>query len=291
MNLYQQILISDNIELKDFINKHNLNEGHVFKNRLIFEQYLNEFIKCSDDSDLNNCKQIVSGYTLSLAYDNGRVYIVMNDCSHQLAWKKANKIEFNYLLRHFGDELLNLTIADLKNPNNEIERNEIINSFLGFIKEPTHTGLYIYGKPGTGKTFISTIFANKLAEMSKKVVFVFVPQLVQELKQTFKHPGMFDKMMDNLKQCDVLFLDDIAGESISEWFRDDILFNILNYRMLKKLPTFFTSNYSLKELFNYYKHNKNNSIEVIKATRLLERIRVLAKSIQLKGIILREYKS
>lgn len=291
MNLYQQILISDNVELKSFIDKYNLNEVHIFKNRLIFEQYLNEFIKCSDDSDLTNCEQIVCGYAPSLAYDNGRVYIIMNDCAHRLAWKKANKIEFNYLLRHFGDELLNLTITDLKNPNNEVERNEIINSFLSFIKNPTHVGLYIHGKPGTGKTFISTIFANKLAEMSKKVVFVFVPQLVQELKQSFKHPGMFDKMMDNLKQCDVLFLDDIAGESISEWFRDDILFNILNYRMLKKLATFFTSNYNLKELFNYYKHNKNNNIEVIKATRLLERIRVLARSIELKGIILREYKS
>ena len=37
-------------------------------------------------------------------------------------------------------------------------------------------------------------------------------------------------------------LDDIGSESMTSWMRDEVLGRILNYRMHKGLPTFFTSN-------------------------------------------------
>lgn len=292
MNLYDQIITSNIDELKTFINKHKLNKNDIMENYLIFEQFLNEFIQCKFQPNLENCQQIIPGYAPKLIYDNKRIYIIMNDCAHKQAWAINNKIEINYLMRHFSDDLLKLTTKDLKFNKNDDERKELINNYVDFIKNPNHIGLYIYGRPGTGKTYISIIFANKLAELGKKVAFVFTAQLAQELKQSFQYPGMFDKILNNLKKCDVLFLDDIAGESISEWFRDDILFNILNYRMLNNLATFFTSNYNLNELHNYYKrNNKNSTIELVKAERLLERIKVLAKAIQLNKTILRSYNS
>ena len=44
-------------------------------------------------------------------------------------------------------------------------------------------------------------------------------------------------ILDDLKEVDYLVLDDIGAESMSGFVRDDILFNILDYRMENKLIT------------------------------------------------------
>ena len=58
---------------------------------------------------------------------------------------------------------------------------------------------------------------------------------------------------------------------MTEWSRDEILGNILQYRMQEKLSTFFTSNLSIKELEEHFSVS-SRGIEKIKAKRIIERI-------------------
>ena len=44
--------------------------------------------------------------------------------------------------------------------------------------------------------------------------------------------------MDEIKQAEVLILDDIGAEQSTPWVRDEILQVILQYRMQEDLPTF-----------------------------------------------------
>ena len=80
-----------------------------------------------------------------------------------------------------------------------------------------------------------------------------------------------------------LFIDDIGSESVSAYSRDDLLFNILDYRMENKLCTVFTSNLSKDSLMKHYTFDKNDNSSVIRARRLLERIDILSDNFVLQG--------
>ena len=53
---------------------------------------------------------------------------------------------------------------------------------------------------------------------------------------------------DYIKKVPLLLIDDIGAEGLTAYNRDEVLCPLLQYRMDNYLPTFFTSNLSLKEL-------------------------------------------
>ena len=97
-----------------------------------------------------------------------------------------------------------------------------------------------------------------------------------------------ERIVDDLKEVDYLVLDDIGAESMSGFVRDDILFNILDYRMENKLITIFTSNHTMKTLREAFIYDKNNNKDTLKGERLLERVRVLTYEQHLGGVNLRK---
>ena len=77
-----------------------------------------------------------------------------------------------------------------------------------------------------------------------------------------------------------MLLDDIGAEAESNWSRDEILGPILQYRMDQNIPTFFTSNLSLKELEEVLAIT-NSGVDKVKARRIIERIKQLTNSLEL----------
>ncbi|MNI92001.1 Primosomal protein DnaI [compost metagenome] len=74
-----------------------------------------------------------------------------------------------------------------------------------------------------------------------------------------------------MKDTDLLIFDDIGAENLNPWARDHVLGSIMNYRMNRK-PTFFTSNYSLKELEGHLSFTSKDGEESHKGQRLMDRI-------------------
>ena len=81
---------------------------------------------------------------------------------------------------------------------------------------------------------------------------------------------------------DLLLLDDIGAETTTPWNRDEILGTILQYRMDNKKATFFTSNLNIKKLENHF-ITSNKDEEVIKARRIIERVKYLTDELELIG--------
>ena len=79
-----------------------------------------------------------------------------------------------------------------------------------------------------------------------------------------------------------MLLDDIGAETTTPWNRDEILGTILQYRMDNKKATFFTSNLNIKELENHF-ITSNKDEEVIKARRIIERVKYLTDELELIG--------
>ena len=79
---------------------------------------------------------------------------------------------------------------------------------------------------------------------------------------------------------DILCIDDIGAEKVSEWSRDEVLGTILQTRMNHNLTTFFTSNLTKQELENHFIMN-DRADERIKARRIMERINQLTEDMEL----------
>ncbi len=79
-----------------------------------------------------------------------------------------------------------------------------------------------------------------------------------------------------------MIFDDIGAETLSEWSRDDVLGVILQKRMDNVLPTFFSSNITMDGLNEHFAETRN-SVDEVKARRLMERVRFLSKEVFVGG--------
>jgi primosomal protein DnaI len=114
---------------------------------------------------------------------------------------------------------------------------------------------------------------------------VHFPALVEELRSSFKDSFGQDphSKIEALKKTQVLILDDIGAESLTPWIRDDVLAVVLQYRMTEKLPTIYTSNMTLDELEEHFSHTAKGGLDILKAKRLMERIRPFVQPILVQG--------
>ncbi|MBN3490663.1 ATP-binding protein [Acholeplasma equirhinis] len=148
-----------------------------------------------------------------------------------------------------------------------------------FLKEPKkfQRGLYLYGPYGTGKSYFLQGLAKELTKRFVNVVYTFVPDLTRSLKASMGTPDL-EKKLNLLKRCDVLILDDLGGENITQWFRDEVLLPVLHYRLSAELTVFVSSNYDLKQLAQMMQ--LNNEDMTIQSARIIKRIQTLTKTLK-----------
>lgn len=168
------------------------------------------------------------------------------------------------------------------------ERLEVLSDAFDFIEayaenpHAFHQALYIHGPFGVGKTYLLGAIAYELSLKGFVTTMMHYPTFTQEMKASIADNTVPEKL-DLIKKSDILMLDDIGAEINSTWVRDEILGVILQHRMQEHLPTFFTSNLTFAELEQHLRMGNRGDDEPIKAKRLMERIRFLAKEVQMTG--------
>ncbi|MGL4252358.1 MAG: DnaA ATPase domain-containing protein [Metamycoplasmataceae bacterium] len=262
------------------IKDNNLNEQQIEESLLIFVDIIEE----EEKKDLL--------YTSELEiHENGM--ITRKLVPTEVGKRKENLN--NFILRDITN--INHTLTFSKNDkqglkDNEFMWNEERKELLHYFKETIlknfqnneyFKGTYLYGDFGVGKSFFTQAMANYFASKNQTVAYINNNDLANHLKQLF-NVG-YKKTIDDLKDVDFLFIDDIGSEKNSSWMISEILFAILSHRMQIKKTTFFTSNFSYKQLEKEL--IKGNDVSVFKAKRLMERIEVLSTPIFLKGKNLR----
>ncbi|MHB1420740.1 MAG: ATP-binding protein [Bacillota bacterium] len=110
-------------------------------------------------------------------------------------------------------------------------------------------GAALTGSVGIGKTMLATAIANELLDRKIPTVFVVTPDLMAELRIAQMSQGGADAeaKIDKLSKVAVCIFDDVAKEKPTEWVQMQY-FRILDDRWKNKLPTCFTSNYSLDQI-------------------------------------------
>jgi DNA replication protein DnaC len=107
----------------------------------------------------------------------------------------------------------------------------------------------LVGPNGTGKTHLLAAIANELLRQKVNVIFVYTPDLFDELRDCHENPDarLIDKLA-TLKSAEAVMFDDMARERLSPWVREQYD-KIINYRSVNKLPTCFTTNRDLGDLW------------------------------------------
>lgn len=113
----------------------------------------------------------------------------------------------------------------------------------GLVEWSTHTdgrNLVLLGPIGTGKSRAAFAAMRPAAADGQHVEFWPMIELLDALKAEFDADGPA-RLLDRLVDVDVLMLDDVGAEKLSEW-SSERLYRIVNHRWLYNLPTVVTSN-------------------------------------------------
>ncbi|MCR4581019.1 MAG: primosomal protein DnaI [Bacilli bacterium] len=285
-NLYKDLKKSYIDACKDpmfvkLVTKLKLKEEVAMKYTSKLERCVSELKNCKDCKGLACCKNPSCGYLLYPRVDDERVQFDAVACKYL---QEQLKIEENSSVMYYQPH--SIKTASMKDiDKNDKKRLDAIKWIVKFYKDydkDNHIkGLYLHGSFGSGKTYILAALFNELAKKNKKCIICYYPEMLRKLKESFGSTFEYD--MNELKTCDLLLIDDIGAESVTSWSRDEILSTILQYRMDEKLPTFFTSNLNISELEAHLSETKD-SIDKVKARRIIERIKQLTDDIEIISV-------
>ena len=114
-------------------------------------------------------------------------------------------------------------------------------SARNFAADP-HGWLTLFGETGAGKTHLAVAIAVERIARGQQVWFAFVPELMDYLRYTFTPESTvtYDRAFDEIKNADLLILDDLGREHGSPWAQEK-LYQIVVHRHNGRLPTVITS--------------------------------------------------
>ncbi|MCL1949906.1 MAG: primosomal protein DnaI [Turicibacter sp.] len=267
------------------------NEGQVDMDLLpSFISDLDEFVRgdglCKGCRSLNECRQPVKGHAPRLSPHLGRLKVSYAPCNYQ---KNQAHLE-NIHSFHMPQDILKADFTNFfMDPSRSVAHEKALMFIHGYLMDKKGKGLYLHGPFGTGKTYLLAAIASTLSRMGVVCGLVYFPELIAEIKAGFNDPNSSSyEKVEQLKEIQVLMLDDIGSESMTSWMRDEVLGRILNYRMHQGLPTFFTSNLDYQELQQHFSVTQKGEVEAIKGARILERIKALTTPVKLAGTNYRE---
>ena len=155
---------------------------------------------------------------------------------------------------------------------------------FSFAKE--QQGGWLCGNKGIGKSHLLGAIANELKKKNAEVVFISASTLINEIQNIVRSDSnKFKKRMDYYKNAEILILDDMGTELLTQWTTQSVLYEILNVRMNNNSKTWFSSNLTQKE---YEMHVTRTINDKMTADRLYTRIEYLSKEIQMSGENLRK---
>ncbi|WP_270445679.1 ATP-binding protein [Fusobacterium varium] len=103
-------------------------------------------------------------------------------------------------------------------------------------------GLFFHGKVGTGKTFASACISNALTKANKTVMVLSVGLYINQIQREWAEAE--NDVLKYAKECDLLVIDDLGVEKVSEFIKDKV-FMLIDTRYRTEKPVIVTTNLEL----------------------------------------------
>lgn len=278
---YDRLVKNEHVQA--WLAKYELPNSFLMDHTGKFQDWLKQVEKCDGCKGLSFCRQTIKGQYMDLYMDT-----FLNVGIHRCSYYR----DFEDEMRHGKYYLeMNMPMSQMRIDLFTIDVDKESNAYAATVDrvitlmmdKTVKKGLYLWGKPGVGKSYLAAGITNYYTRQKIRCAFVNVPKLIGDLKMMFHDNDAMEAKLKAIRNVPVLVLDDIGGESVTAWSRDDILLPLLDYRMENQKLTFFTSNYSMKDLKERLSVTSNRMREPMAAERLIERIRTLSSEEFVKG--------
>ena len=167
------------------------------------------------------------------------------------------KAEINNILRKESgfDKLCDFCEVDFKVFDNP----EFMEKLYDKMKKWCHSKfeknlIFISGDTGVGKTYLIKCMANELINNDHVVNLVSSFSMHQDFVKSFASRDLDEKslLLDKYLSCEILFIDDLGTEMRLPNVTLNYLYQVINERKMKRLPTVITSNLDLYDIKDYY---------------------------------------
>lgn len=241
-------IMNKNCNIKDAIEK--IKEENL-KSQKIIKVLLKDFDYPEDYLDIH--------YTCNKCNDTGYVQGIRCECFNELLKKYSVKeINRNSNIKledfnNFNIEFYPDEIDDITGANPRLEMTANFNLCKQYVNEfsDNSPSLFFIGKTGLGKTFLSSAIAKELLQKGYNVAFDSIQNFLRAIENEHFGRVQYTDTLQTLISADLVILDDLGSEFNSPFY-SSALYNIINSRLNKELPTIISTNLSLSELQSKY---------------------------------------
>jgi primosomal protein DnaI len=281
----QRRQVLDHPDIHAFLTEHQneLDQNTIEKSMSKLYEYTQQSKECNRCESLDGCINFMQGYHPDLVLVRNSIDVVYKRCPRKVMADEQKKNQKLIKSLYVPRDILEATFEQFEGDLGRLDAGDRAATFLmNYEAGLKPKGLYLYGKFGVGKSYLLGAIANELAKKQIPSMIVYVPELLREMKSAIGDSTLNEKL-EALKKEPILMLDDIGAEAVSSWTRDEVLGPILQFRMLEKLPTFFTSNFDFQGLEHHLTYSQRGEEEKMKARRIMERIRSLSDPVLVDG--------
>ena len=127
------------------------------------------------------------------------------------------------------------------------------NYYLKFkeIENTKHNSILLCGQPGAGKTHLSIALANNFIKKdNRRVVYMPYRDIITKLKQNILDKEYYKKLVGKYQTAGILLIDDLFKGKVNET-DINIMFEIIIYRYINKLPLIVSTEYLVEEMLSF----------------------------------------
>ena len=203
--------------------------------------------------------------------------ITQSRCRYYEAYLQQLKIEKGLANAKIPLRYQGKTFADY-----EVDRDNSLPVQYAKSCQQTRLGAFFHGERGTGKTFLASIIAQEFIKAGASVVFIKVPQLLDEFYSVYRKESdtKEKELLQTLYTADLLILDDFGMEKPTK-FAGTTLCKIIDARYDADAMTIITSNYPLERIQNELDNAADG--KSYNGSRIVDRLKEICKPVLFKG--------
>lgn len=265
----------EDIDVRMFLEQYDLTDDADFIQRNMSR--FREYIKVRDTDEWYSAKLKIYDHNVMVEYILRNERLASRLMSGHSMVAKAH---YDATTESFRDATVGKEDQDLYNA----KAYAYIKRFIDAYAQGQYSkGMWLVGAMGIGKTHLMGAFTNRLVAKNISVRFLSMNQLIKDCHEKIKYNSTdLDGFLRNIKtNSEVLIFDDLGTEPITNWSLKTVIYDIFDYRMNNKLPTFVTSNLTIMDYINQVRQGKD--VIPMDATRLEERLTKLMTEVQMGG--------